>query len=130
VLRDGPDERRGDPVAEGIVSLDLRAGRLPPYLERRFPSIGSIIAGVERVRATASLTEEGAHLEAEIIGRTPEGAGRARRFLEVLRDNVQDLRYAGVMRALGIEQVERTVRLRWTVPSRVVLALISGEEPG
>ena len=45
VLRQGPDERRGDPAAEGIVSLDLRAGRLPPHLERRFPSIGAIIAG-------------------------------------------------------------------------------------
>lgn len=130
VLREGPDERRGDPAAEGIVSLDLRAGRLPPHLERRFPSIGSIIGGVERIRATGTLTDEGARLEAEIVGRTPEDAGRARRFLEVLRDNVQDLRYADLMRALAIEQVERTVRLRWTVPSRVVLALISGEEPG
>jgi hypothetical protein len=130
VLRDGPDERRGDPAAEGIVSLDLRAGRLAPGLERRFPSIARVIAGVERIRATGTLTEEGVRLEAEIVGRTPEGAGRARRFLEVLRDNVQDLRYAEIMRALAIEQVERTVRLRWTLPSRVVLALIAGQEPG
>jgi hypothetical protein len=130
VLRDGPDERRGDPRADGVVSLDLRAGRLPPGLERRFPSIARVIAGVERVRATGSLTEEGARLEAEIVGRTPEGAGRARRFLEVLRDNVQDLRYAEIMKALAIEQVERTVRLRWTLPSSVVLALISGPDSG
>jgi hypothetical protein len=130
VLRDGPDERRGDPRADGVVSLDLRAGRLPPGLERRFPSIARVIAGVERVRATGSLTEQGARLEAEIVGRTPEGAGRARRFLEVLRDNVQDLRYAEIMKALAIEQVERTVRLRWTLPSSVVLALISGPDSG
>lgn len=130
VLRDGPDEHRGDPAALGLVSLDLRASRLPPRLERRFPSIASIIAGLERIRATASLNEEGALLEAEIVARTPEGAGRALRFLEVLRDNARDLRYAEIMKALAIEQVERTVRIRWTLPPRVVLALISGEEPG
>lgn len=130
VLRDGPDDHRGDPAALGLVSLDLRASRLPPRLERRFPSIASIIAGLERIRATASLTEEGALLDAEIVARTPEGAGRARRFLEVLRDNARDLRYAEIMNALAIEQVERTVRIRWTLPPRVVLALISGEEPG
>jgi hypothetical protein len=42
VLRDGADERRGDPSREGVVSVDVRARRLPASLERRFPSIGAI----------------------------------------------------------------------------------------
>jgi hypothetical protein len=130
VLRDGPDERRGDPSAEGLVSLDLRARRLPPRLERRFPSIAALIAGLERVRAVASLAEEGVRVEADVVGRTPDGAGRARRFLEALRDNVGDPSYAEVMKALSIEQVERTVRIRWTLPSRVVLTLLASEDPG
>lgn len=130
LLRDGPDERRGDPAAEGLVSLDLRAHRLPPSLERRFPSIAAIIAGLERVRAVTALSEDGIHLEADVVGRTPDGAARARRFLEVLRDNVDNPLYAEIMKALAIEQVERTVRLRWTFPSRVVLALLAGEDPG
>ena len=41
----------------------------------------------------------------------------------MLRDNARDLRYAEIMKALAIEQVERTVRIRWTLPPRVVLAL-------
>lgn len=130
VLRDGPDERRGDPPAEGLVSLDLRARQLPPRLARRFPSLGALIAGVERVRAVTSLSEEGVRVEAEIIGVDAAGAERARRFLEVLRDNVEDVRYAEIMKALSLEQVERTVRLRWLFPSRLVLALLSRSAPG
>lgn len=125
VLRDGPDERRGDPAAEGLVSLDLRARRLPPRLARRFPSLGALVAGVERVRAAASLSDEGVRVEAEIIGVDAAGAERARRFLEVLRDNVEDVRYAEIMKALSLDQVERTVQLRWVFPSRLVLALLS-----
>ncbi|WP_437575389.1 hypothetical protein [Sorangium sp. So ce887] len=130
VLRDGPDERRGDPAAEGLVSLDLRARRLPPSLTRRFPSIGAVVAGVERVRAVASLTDEGVRLDVEIVGVDPAGAARARRLLEVLRDNVEDARYVDLMKALSIEQVERTVRLRWLFPAPLVLALLSRSPPG
>ncbi|MCC6558150.1 MAG: hypothetical protein IT372_34820 [Polyangiaceae bacterium] len=130
VLRDGPDARRGDPAAEGLVSLDLRARRLPPRLERRFPSIAAIIGGLERVRAVAALAEDGIHIEADVIGRDEAGAGRARRFLEVLRDNAGEERTAQALKALSIEQTARTVHVRWTLPSRVVLSLLAGEDPG
>ncbi|WP_437794015.1 hypothetical protein [Sorangium sp. So ce693] len=130
VLRDGPDARRGDPAAEGLVSLDLHARRLPPYLARRFPSIGALVAGVARVRAVASLHDEGVRLDVELVGVDAAGAGRARRFLEVLRDNVEDVRYADLMKELSIEQVESTVRLRWLFPAPLVLALLSGRSPG
>ncbi|MGK4002350.1 hypothetical protein WMF31_06990 [Sorangium sp. So ce1036] len=130
VLRDGPDERRGDPAAEGLVSVDLRGRRLPPHLARRFPSLGALVAGVERVRAVASLHDEGVRIDAEIVGVEAAAAERARRFLEVLRDNVEDVRYADLMKALSIEQVERTVRLRWLFPAPVVLALLSRRAPG
>ena len=30
VILDGPDPKRGNPTADGLVSFDLRAGRLPP----------------------------------------------------------------------------------------------------
>lgn len=130
VLRDGPDARRGDPAAEGLVSLDLRARRLPPYLARRFPSIGALVAGVARVRAVATLHDEGVRLDVELVGVDAAGAARARRFLEVFRDNVEDVRYADLMKELSIEQVENTVRLRWLFPAPLVLALLSGRSPG
>ncbi|WP_437981435.1 hypothetical protein [Sorangium sp. So ce117] len=130
LLRDGPDARRGDPAAEGLVSLDLRARRLPPYLARRFPSIGALVAGVARVRGVASLHDEGVRLDVELVGVDAAGAARARRFLEVFRDNVEDARYADLMKELSIEQVESTVRLRWLFPAPLVLALLSGRSPG
>lgn len=129
VLRDGPDERRGDPAAEGLVSLDLRPHRLPPALERRFPSIGALVAGIERVRAVATLSEQGVRLDAQIVGAQPAGADRARRFLEAMRDNVEAGRSADLMKGLSIEQVERTVELRWLFPSRFVLSLLSRAAP-
>ncbi|WP_437764689.1 hypothetical protein WMF27_33995 [Sorangium sp. So ce281] len=130
LLRDGPDARRGDPAAEGLVSVDLRARRLPPYLARRFPSIGALVAGVARVRAVASLHDEGVRLDVELVGVDAAGAARARRFLEVLRDNVEEGRHADLMKELSIEQVESTVRLRWLFPAPLVLALLSGRSPG
>ncbi|WP_434042801.1 MULTISPECIES: hypothetical protein [Sorangium] len=130
VLRDGPDARRGDPAAEGLVSLDLRARRLPPRLERRFPSISALVAGVERVRAVASLHDEGVRVDAEIVGVDAAGAGRALRFLEVLRDNLEETRHAELVEALSIEQVERAVRLRWLIPAPLVLSLLSSRSPG
>jgi hypothetical protein len=130
VLQDGPDPRRGNPAAEGIVSVDLRAGRLPLSLERRFPSIAAIVAGLSRVRGSAVVVDEGLRIDAEILGLTERGADKALRFLTALRDNVADPRLTGVMESVRLEQVERTVRVRVLIPARILLALLSGpEEP-
>jgi hypothetical protein len=126
VLRDGPDARRGNPTAQGIVSVDLRAGRLPPPIERRFPSFASVIAGLARVRGSAEVVDEGLRIDAEILSPTERGADKALRFLTALRDNVADPRVAGVMETVRIEQVERTVRVRVLVPARILLALLAG----
>lgn len=126
LLRDGPDARRGSPTAEGIVSFDIRAGRLPLALERRFPSIASIISGLSRVRGSAVLVDEGLKIDAEILSPTDRGAEKALRFLSALRDNVEDPRLTGMMESVQIEQIERSVRLRLVVPARVLLGLVSG----
>jgi len=128
VLHDGPDERRGNPAAEGLVSLDLRPRRLPPALERKYPSIGAIVASLDRVRATATLVDEGLRLKAEITAKSSAGAKRAVEFLSALRDSSKEGRYGDVLGAMKIEQVEHTARITWTVPARVVLALLAGEE--
>lgn len=130
VLRDGPDERRGDPVAEGIVSLDLRPRRLSPSLERRFPSIAALLGGLDRVRASAVLADEGIRLSAEILARNEPSAARALRFLTALRDNVEGPVYVELMRSLTLEQVGETVRIRWTVPAKLVALLAGGGEAG
>src|SRR5262249_21246227 len=121
VLRDGPDKLRGSPTAEGILSVDLRAGRLPPSLERKFPSIGAIVGGLERIRGTVSVADEGLAVDAQILSPTEKGAEKARRFLEAVRDNMADPRLAGVMKTVRIEQTERAVHVRLVVPAKLVL---------
>ncbi|MEP7126989.1 MAG: hypothetical protein ABJE95_39015, partial [Byssovorax sp.] len=126
ILADGPDARRGNPIAEGVVSLDVRAARLPPALEQKYPSIAAIIAGLERVRGTAVVVDEGVQLDVQILSPTAKGAEKALRFLSALRDNVEDPRVAQVLRKVSIEQIEGTVRIRLLLPGKVVLLLLSG----
>jgi hypothetical protein len=131
ILAVGPDEKRGNPVAEGVVSLDVRAGRLPPQLEQKYPSIAAILAGLERVRGTAVVVDEGVQIDVQILSPTAKGAEKALRFLTALRDNVEDPRVALVIRKVSIEQIEGTLRIRLLLPGKVALALLSAqvEEP-
>lgn len=128
ILDDGPDALRGNPRAEGVVSLDLRARPLSPALARRFPSFGHVAAGVDRVRASAVLVDEGVRIDAELIGRTREGADRAHRFLVALRDSGKEGRYAGLFGALTLEPINLTVRIKWVVPAKLVLALLTDRD--
>jgi hypothetical protein len=122
VLRDGPDEGRGDPPAEGVVSFDYRAAPLPPELAERYPSIGGILAGVERVRGLVSVGDRSVRLEADVVAKDAAAADRALRFLRALRDNVEEPEYEELLSRAELERAERTVRVRWPVPAQVVLA--------
>ncbi len=124
VLREGPDEKRGDPAAEGVISADFRARRLPPPLELRFPSLAGIVSGLERIRATVALVDTGARLEAEIRCKDAGAADRALKFLIAMRDNVEDPRYAAALKPAKLEQTGAVVELDWVVPTSVVLALL------
>jgi hypothetical protein len=128
VLAAGPDARRGNPVAEGVVSIDVRADRLPPSLEQRFPSIAAILAGLERIRGTAVVVDEGVQIDVQILSPTARGAEKALRFLTALRDNLEDARLAAVIRKVSIEQIEGTVRVRLLLPGKAVLALLADRE--
>src|SRR4029079_17075877 len=92
-LQEGADARRGDPSAEGVLSVDVRAHRLPPGLERQYPSIAAVIAGVARIQSVADV-DDGLTCDGRIVGRSETGAQRALKFLEALRDNLDDPKYA------------------------------------
>jgi hypothetical protein len=124
VLHDGPDARRREPKAEGIVSLDLRAPRLPPDLEKKYPSIASIIAGIDRVRATTELGDKGVELEGEMVLKTSHDAERTLKFLNALRENVESDGARLMMASLHLEQIDTTVRIRWKLPAKAVLGLL------
>jgi hypothetical protein len=127
VMHDGTDGRHGDPAAEGLVSVDLLARPLPPGLEKRFPSIGKILGGLDRVRGTAVLVDDGVRIDGEISSPTVGGADKARRFLEALRDGAVESKHADALRGLTLEAVEKTVRVRWVVPAKVVLGVLAPE---
>jgi hypothetical protein len=128
VMDAGPDAKRGAPSAEGILSFDQRAGRLPLGLEKKYPSIAAVLAGVERVRGSAVLVDEGLKVDAQVLGASAAGAERAARFLEAVRDTLaKSARFAPVAKDAKVEQVDKTVQVRVTVPPKVLLALLSGE---
>jgi hypothetical protein len=132
LLRDGPDEKRADPRAEGLMSLDLRPRRLSPPLEKRYPPLAALIAGLERIRASGQLVEDGLELEAEVRAKTPADAEKALRFLNAVREVPEKIEIKLLMRGLKLERVDSTVRVRWTLPSKAVLAFLSragGEAP-
>lgn len=129
VLRDGPDSKRGDPSAEGLVSADLRVRRLAPDLERRFPSLGAVVAGVDRVRGTAVLLDDGLRVDLEVLGASQPGAERLLAFVLALRDGAAESDRAKVLATLSAERIDKTVRLRWTLPGRAMLTAL-GEGAG
>jgi hypothetical protein len=130
VLADGPDPKRGNPTAEGVVSLDLRARPLAPGLAKKYPSIAAVLGGIDRVRGSAKLGDEGLAIDVEVLGKTAAGAAATSRFLEALRDSLaQGSRFGDATRGARVELVERTVQVKLTVPPKVVLGLLSGGEP-
>ncbi|MFO0760261.1 MAG: hypothetical protein U0359_27515 [Byssovorax sp.] len=128
LLREGPDPKHGDPRAEGLLSLDLRVSRLPPALEKRFPSIGNILAGVARIRATAVIVDEGVQLDAEILSPTVKGAERARDFLRALVETLAETKYKALLDGVKLEVLDSTLKLRLTVPKALILALATSRE--
>jgi hypothetical protein len=130
VLGAGPDDARGSPAAEGVVSVDLRARPLPPWLAKKYPSIGAIIAGVDHVRGSAVLADDGLRVDAQVLAKTDAGAGKATRFLEALRDSLAaSPKLAGWLKEARVEQAGRTVAVKLTVPAKALLSLLSRDEP-
>ncbi len=129
VMSAGPDPKRGNPTAEGLVSFDLRAHRLSPSLETKYPSIAAVIAGIERIRGSAVLVDDGVKIDADVLGASKTGAERAARFLEAMRDNLaKGPRFGDLLKDVRIEQVEKTVQVRLTLPAKAVLALMADDE--
>ncbi len=124
LLRNGPDDGRGDPAALGLVSMDVRGHRLPRTLEKKYPSIAAVIAGVARVRGTAALGDDGVKVTLDVTAKSEEAAKRVERFLVTVRDNAAQTKYAAMMQAAGVERVQAHVHVTATVPAKVVVAAL------
>jgi hypothetical protein len=130
VLDAGPDPRRGNPTAEGVVSVDLRARPLSPALAKRYPSIAAVLAGIERVRGSATLSDDGLHVDAQVVGKTPAGAALAGKFLTAVRESLAEGKFAEAAKGAKVEVVGKTVEAKLVVPAKLLLAALAGKEPG
>lgn len=127
LLRDGPDAGRGDPTAEGLVSVDVRGHRLPPSLEKKYPSIAAVIAGVARIRGSAGMAEGGVKVSLDVISRSEPDAQRVEKLLVTVRDAGQRTRYAGVLSAASVERAGVHVHVSALLPAQLVIAALSPE---
>jgi hypothetical protein len=118
-----------DPKVEGMVSVDLRPHRLPPVLEKKYPSIGSIIAGLERAHASVEFVDDGLRIEAEIGAKDERVAERTLKVLGVFRDGVREPALRALMDGLSLERVARRIYAKWKLPSRAVLGLLARRNP-
>lgn len=124
LLRDGPDAGRGDPAAVGLVSADVRGHRLPRSLEKKYPSIAAVIAGITRVRGVAELGDAGVKVTIDVTAKGEEAAKRVDRFLVTVRDNATQTRFAPMMKTAVVERVEAHVHVTATVPADMVIAAL------
>jgi hypothetical protein len=124
VLLRGADPGRRDPPADGLLSADLRGRRLPPALERRFPSIGAIVRGIERARASVTMVDEGLHADVEVMTVSNAASTKLEGFLKALREGGQGSRYAVLFDGLHVERIERAVRVKWLVPIELLRKLV------
>ncbi|MFO0587228.1 MAG: hypothetical protein U0441_06810 [Polyangiaceae bacterium] len=125
VLRDGPDEGRGDPTADGLVSADVRGHRLPPSLEKKYPRIGSLIAGVVRVRGSATLGEDGVHVAIDMTTKSALAAERVEKFLTTLRESGAQTRFAPLMSTVKLTRVDTHLLLSATVPAAMIVGALN-----
>lgn len=121
VIDDGPDAARGNPRAEGLVSLDVRPRPLSPGLAKKYPSIAAVLSGIERLRGSAVLVDDGLRISAEILAKTPPAATKAARFLDAVKDSLKEGKFSDAVSGAKVEVVEKTVQVKATVPTKVLL---------
>lgn len=128
LLRDGPDAGRGDPRADGLVSVDVRGHRLPRSLEKKYPSIASIIAGITRIRGSATLADDGVKVSIDMTGKSADAALRAERFLTAFRDTAAKTRYADLLSSVKLTRIEAELHLGATIPAAMVVSALAGPD--
>lgn len=125
VLGRGPDERRPDPSADGVVTVDYRPHRLSRSLEKKFPAVGRIIAELESVKGNLDVGDKGVVVDATFMARSEGGAGHVRRFIEVLRDNTVDTGLSAALRNIEVDAASTTLHVKWVLPPEVVLGALA-----
>jgi hypothetical protein len=127
VIDKGPDAKRGQPKARGLLSVDYRATRISAGLAEAYPSLSSLISGVVRLDATLELIGGQLQLDGRLRCKTAGAATKVLRFLETIRDAGKEASaYAELLGALELERQGDAISIRWPLPRDVVAAWIHG----
>ncbi len=124
ILEQGPDASHGDPIAEGLMSVDYRTRRLEPSLERKYPNAARIIRDLRRVRGVADVAADGLAFDVEIIAKSAQAADRTALFLSALRDGAKEEGLSAMLGRMKIEPLDAAVRVRLVLPPELVLGAI------
>lgn len=130
VLRDGSDALRGQPIAEGIVSADVRPRRMPPSLERKYPSLARLVSQVQRIRLSLNVSDDSLLLAGEIIARSDASADKVRRFVDAFREGATgEGPVSAVLRNVKLEKLGAVVRVTTRMPIADIAVLLGGASP-
>ncbi len=130
VVKRGADEGRGQPVAEGIVSADVRVHRLPPSLERKYPSFGRLLAQVQRIKAVLRVQDDGLKIEGEVITKSEDAADKVRRFFDAFREGATGTDGISLaLRSMKLEKLGAIVRVRAVLTVADLAGLLSKARP-
>lgn len=128
VLARGPDEFRGRPLATGIVSVDMRPGRLPARYETRYKHIAKVVASVSRVKAKLDFVDDALVFDCNFFTESDDAAVDLRAFFDALAENAPDSSFGRVVGSVQRNAVGTVMHLRARVPLEMAAALWADAE--
>ena len=128
VLGQGPDEFRGRPLATGVVSVDMRPGRLPARYEARYKHIAKFVASVSRVKAKLTFADDALLFDCNFFTSSDDAAVDLRQFFDALAENAPDSLLGRVVESVQRNAVGTVMHLRARVPLEMVALLWTESE--
>ena len=125
VLRTAPDEWRGRPAAEGLVSADVRPGRMPPLYEKRYKSFAKLLGSVQRLKAKLAVSEEALELDCNLFADDDVAAGNLAQFFDAIAENAPNTPLGRMLSSIQRNKVGTVLHLRARLPPELLVALWS-----
>jgi hypothetical protein len=124
ILARGPDDARGRPAADGLVTADVRPGPLPAAYEKRYRNVAALIARVSRLKLKLAVEEASLGLDATLVSQDDDGADALARFFATVATNVPDSPLGRVLGSIQQNRVGPVVHLRLRAPLELVAQLL------
>ncbi len=126
LLRMGPDPSRGEPVARGLISVDLVTPKLSPRMRRRLPALAKLVGGVERVRASVDLFGDRLEVRGTIRCKDDEAARKVHQYLTTFTTPAS--RFAELLGGAKLDRSGASVLVTWHVQRSLISRLLRPTE--